>query len=628
MTTQTDLDVASHKVVHDERVKERNRVQRLFIRPEMGAAIGAVAIFVFFLIVAPPFRSPEALATVLYASSTIGIMACAVALLMIGGEFDLSSGVAVTTSSLAASMLAYNLHLNLWAGAGLALIVALAVGFFNGYLVMKTKIPSFLITLGTLLMLTGINLAVTKLISGQVATPSVNDMAGWASAQKVFSSSFTIAGVSIRITVLWWLLFTAVATYVLFKTRIGNWIFAVGGDQESARAVGVPVTAVKVGLFMFVGFCAWFAGMHLLFAFNTVQSGQGVGNEFIYIIAAVIGGCLLTGGYGTAIGAAIGAFIFGMVQQGIVYAGWNPDWFKFFMGVMLLFAVIANNASATTPRRGDPMTATVDHKVDEAPSGGKVPLVELKNVGKSYGNITALNGISLRVHAGEVTGILGDNGAGKSTLIKIISGLHQQSEGELLVDGQPTKFGSPKEALGKGIATVYQNLAVVPLMPVWRNFFLGQEIRKKSFPFSLDANAMRATTLSELHKMGIDLPDVDVAIGSLSGGQRQCVAIARAVFFGARVLILDEPTAALGVKQSGVVLKYITAAKDAGFGVVFITHNPHHAHMVGDHFVLLNRGKQKLDCTYDEIDLEHLTQEMAGGDELAALSHELRGKGA
>jgi simple sugar transport system permease protein len=193
-------------------------------------------------------------------------------------------------------------------------------------------------------MLTGINLTVTKAISGQVATPSVNDMEGWPSAQKVFSSSWSIFGVDVRITVFWWLLFTAVATYVLFKTRVGNWIFAVGGDQESARAVGVPVTKVKVGLFMFVGFCAWFAGMHLLFAFNTVQSGQGVGNEFIYIIGAVIGGCLLTGGYGTAIGAAIGAFIFGMAQQGIVYAGWNPDLFKFFMGVMLLFAVIANNA--------------------------------------------------------------------------------------------------------------------------------------------------------------------------------------------------------------------------------------------------------------------------------------------
>ena len=340
----TKVDLSERKVVHDDRVKERNRIQRLLIRPEMGALIGAVAIFIFFFIVAPPFRSPEALATVLYGSSTIGIMACAVALLMIGGEFDLSAGVAVTTGSLAASLLAYNLHLNLWIGAALALVLSLSIGFFNGYLVMRTKIPSFLITLGTLLMLTGANIAVTKLISGTVATPSVNDMAGWDSAKAVFASSVPIFGVSVRITVLWWLLFTIVATYVLFKTRVGNWIFAVGGDEESARAVGVPVTKVKIGLFMLVGFAAWFSGMHLLFSFNTVQSGQGLSNEFIYIIAAVIGGCLLTGGYGTAIGAAIGAFIFGMVQQGIVYAGWEPDWFKFFMGVMLLFAVIANNA--------------------------------------------------------------------------------------------------------------------------------------------------------------------------------------------------------------------------------------------------------------------------------------------
>jgi simple sugar transport system permease protein len=344
MSTQADLDLGSHKVVRDERVKEQNRLQRLLIRPEMGALVGAVAIFIFFAIVATPFRSPEALATVLYASSTIGIMACAVALLMIGGEFDLSAGVAVTTSALAASMLAYNLHLNLWIGAALALVVSLAIGFLNGYLVMKTKIPSFLITLSTFLMLTGINLAVTKLVTGQVASSNVSDMQGFDSAQKVFSSSFTIAGISVRITVLWWVLFTIVATYVLFKTRVGNWIFAVGGDQDSARAVGVPVTKVKIGLFMFVGFTAWFVGMHVLFAFNTIQSGQGVGNEFLYIIAAVIGGCLLTGGYGTAIGAAVGAFIFGMTNQGIVYAGWNPDWFKFFLGAMLLFAVIANNA--------------------------------------------------------------------------------------------------------------------------------------------------------------------------------------------------------------------------------------------------------------------------------------------
>ncbi|KXF52277.1 ABC transporter ATP-binding protein, partial [Rhodococcus sp. SC4] len=235
--------------------------------------------------------------------------------------------------------------------------------------------------------------------------------------------------------------------------------------------------------------------------------------------------------------------------------------------------------------------------VDTEPGGGdKIPLIELKHVGKQYGNIIALQDINLRVRAGEVTGVLGDNGAGKSTLIKIIAGLHQQSEGELLVDGEALTFGSPKEALSKGIATVYQDLAVVSLMPVWRNFFLGQELRKGPLK-TLDANGMRATTMSELSKMGIELPDVDAPIGSLSGGQRQCVAIARAIFFGARVLILDEPTAALGVKQSGMVLRYISAAKEQGFGVVFITHNPHHAYMVGDHFVLLNRGRQKLDCT-------------------------------
>ncbi len=344
MTTQADLDLSKHTVVTDERVRKQKPFQRLLVRPEIGALFGAIIIFVFFAIVAPPFRSPEALATVLYASSTIGIMAIGVSLLMIGGEFDLSTGVAVTFSSIAASMLAYNLHLNVWLGSLLALGLALGVGFLNGYLVMKTKIPSFLITLSTFLMLTGINLAVTKLVTGQVATQSISNMQGFESAKAVFASSFSVGGVSIRVTVLWWVVFTLISTFVLMKTRIGNWIFAVGGNQDSARAIGVPVTKVKIGLFMFVAFCAWFVGMHLLFAFNTVQSGQGVGNEFLYIIAAVIGGCLLTGGFGTTVGAMIGAFIFGMTNQGIVYAGWNPDWFKFFLGAMLLFAVIANNS--------------------------------------------------------------------------------------------------------------------------------------------------------------------------------------------------------------------------------------------------------------------------------------------
>jgi simple sugar transport system ATP-binding protein len=252
------------------------------------------------------------------------------------------------------------------------------------------------------------------------------------------------------------------------------------------------------------------------------------------------------------------------------------------------------------------------------------PVVELRGAGKAYGNVRALHGVDLTVHPGKVTCVLGDNGAGKSTLIKIISGLHQHTEGEFLVDGTPVRFTTPREALDAGIATVYQDLATVPLMPVWRNFFLGSEMTKGPWPIRrLDIEKMKQTADAELRNMGIVLDDLEQPIGTLSGGQRQCVAIARAVYFGARVLILDEPTAALGVKQSGVVLKYIAAARDRGLGVIFITHNPHHAYMVGDHFSVLRLGTMELSAARDQVTLEELTNHMAGGTELAALKHEL-----
>lgn len=251
-------------------------------------------------------------------------------------------------------------------------------------------------------------------------------------------------------------------------------------------------------------------------------------------------------------------------------------------------------------------------------------LVRLTDVSKYYGNIRALQDVSLEVSAGEITCVLGDNGAGKSTLIKIIAGLHRHDAGSFEIEGEETVLANPRAALDHGIATVYQDLAVVPLMPVWRNFFLGSEPTRGRGPFRrLDVDLMRATTRAELLRMGIDLRDVDQPIGTLSGGERQCVAIARAVHFGAKVLVLDEPTAALGVKQSGVVLKYVAAARDAGLGVVLITHNPHHAHLVGDRFVLLKRGAMAGSHTRDSITLDELTRQMAGGSELDELSHEL-----
>ncbi|BAU94285.1 sugar transport ATP-binding protein [Corynebacterium suranareeae] len=249
-------------------------------------------------------------------------------------------------------------------------------------------------------------------------------------------------------------------------------------------------------------------------------------------------------------------------------------------------------------------------------------LIQLHEITKKYGAFQALNGINLSVRAGEVTCVLGDNGAGKSTLIKILSGLHQATSGEVIVAGEEVNFGSPREALDAGIATVYQDLAVVGQMSVWRNFFLGQEITGRFGIMKQDE--MRRITDEQLREMGIELRDVDVPVASLSGGQRQVVAIARAIYFGARVLILDEPTAALGVKQSGMVLRFIAAARDRGIGVIFITHNPHHAYLVGDHFVLLNLGKQVMDKTRSEVELEELTLAMSGGGELDALSHELK----
>jgi simple sugar transport system ATP-binding protein len=252
------------------------------------------------------------------------------------------------------------------------------------------------------------------------------------------------------------------------------------------------------------------------------------------------------------------------------------------------------------------------------------PLLEVKGISKFFGSVIALKDVSMFVRSGEVTCLLGDNGAGKSTLIKTLSGVYRADEGEYLFEGEPMDFRSPRDALERGIATVYQDLAMIPLLSIWRNFFLGSEPTKGWGPFRrYDVDYATATTREELGKMGIDIRDPDQAVGTLSGGERQSVAIARAVHFGAKVLILDEPTASLGVKQAGVVLRYIVQAKQRGIGVIFISHNPHHAYPVGDHFVILRRGLVYGDFTRKELTLEGLVQMMAGGEELENLAHEL-----
>lgn len=254
-----------------------------------------------------------------------------------------------------------------------------------------------------------------------------------------------------------------------------------------------------------------------------------------------------------------------------------------------------------------------------------VPNVEVKNISKFFGSVIALKDVSMSVYAGEVMCLLGDNGAGKSTLIKTLAGVHQQSEGQYLVEGEEVIFSSPRDALARGIATVYQDLAMIPLMSIARNFFLGSEPTKGWGPFKrFDTGFAARVAKEEMSKMGIDIRDPSQPVGTLSGGERQSVAIARAVYFGAKTLILDEPTAALGVKQAGTVLRYIAQARARNLAVVFITHNPHHAYAVGDRFTILKRGQTFGTFTKEEMSREQMVRMMSGADELDAISHELK----
>jgi simple sugar transport system ATP-binding protein len=251
-----------------------------------------------------------------------------------------------------------------------------------------------------------------------------------------------------------------------------------------------------------------------------------------------------------------------------------------------------------------------------SPEGGiatAAPVLAGESLSRRFGSVVALDGVSLRVEEGAVTCVLGDNGAGKSTLIRILSGVHEPTEGQLLMDGDEVRFRSPREARDAGIATVHQNLGVIPLMSVWRNFVLGAEPTRGRGPLRrLDVGAAKETARDELARMGIRLRDPDQPVGVLSGGERQSLAIARALHQGARVLILDEPTAALGVRQAGLVLAHVARARERGAAVILITHNPTHALQVGDRFVVLTRGRLAAERTRGQTDEAELRELMSG----------------
>jgi simple sugar transport system permease protein len=331
--------------VSDERLARVSLLVRLLQRPELGALLGAVAVYVLFASVdttpGHKFSSIAGMQNWTDSASSYGIMAVAVAMLMIGGEFDLSAGVMTGTSGLLLGALITKYQQNVWVSIVVVFLFAALIGAMNGTLVVRTKLPSFIITLATFFVLRGMNVGVTLIFTNTVRFDVSDQAPGFASAQSIFGSTF-LAPYNFQDAVLWWIVITAIATWVLTETTFGNWIYAVGGDANAARAVGVPVSRTKIILFMYTAMSAALVGIMVALRYKGIQTGQGVGQEFFFIIAAVVGGCLLTGGYGSAIGASIGALIIGFAQIGIIFAGWDSNWYFTFLGVILFVAVGVN----------------------------------------------------------------------------------------------------------------------------------------------------------------------------------------------------------------------------------------------------------------------------------------------
>ncbi|MEN8374727.1 MAG: ATP-binding cassette domain-containing protein, partial [Gemmatimonadota bacterium] len=572
----------------------------------------------FALAAGPAFRSWAGLATVLNAAAPLGILAAAVALLMIAGEFDLSVGATIGASGMLMAGLIGEAGWDPTVAALAGLALAGAIGAFNGAVVVRTGLPSLIVTLAVMFAVRGATIGLARGLTGSTQLAASGSSATWEALRALLASE--VAG--LRVSIGWWVAITAALGWVLARSVLGNWILAAGGAPESARAAGVPVRGVKVTLFVTTSVAAWLIALIQLLRFGGSDALRGQGQEFHAIVAAVIGGALLTGGYGSVLGAAFGALIYGVARQGMVITGVDADWFQAALGALLLGAAWLNHRSRIAAARSaahageteaPPAPTQFAPAVPPSAAGATTPVLEAREVSRSYGAVDALREASLRLHAGRVTCLVGDNGAGKSTLIRTLTGVEAPDQGAVLLDGRKARLRSPAHARRAGIAVVHQHLALAPLMSVWRNFVLGAE--QGGAPLRpLDATACRSATRAGAAALGVSLDPVDRPLAALSGGQRQALAIARALAGSPRVLILDEPTAALGVTATDRVLDAIRAVRGAGVAVLLVTHDPAQALAVGDDIVVLARGGVVADESAERYSAARLRSLMRGID--------------
>jgi simple sugar transport system permease protein len=601
-------------------------LRRLLQRPELASLGGLVAAFAVFSSLRPDlFLTQDNGVNVASLAAQYGIVAVGVTILMIAGCFDLSVGTIVGLTGWAMYYFGNVLGLPPILTILCTLAFGTLLGAVNGVIQVRTGLPSFIITLATSLVYRGILTMNTSGFPVVVKFPA--------------SYARVIAGKHLfgyRMSLLWFLVVAVMATLFLLRTRMGNWAFAIGQNPTAARNLGVPVARTTVTLFALSGFTSGVAGVVVAVQYFSIDANRGVGWELIAIAMTVIGGTLLTGGYGSVLGTVLGAFMYAMVNAGLLLVGLQGYWVNIFLGIVVLVAVLINrvvidrfvmspNRSALEQpiiiaddagARGRDEPSYAAARADATrPARATKPVVALRDVTMSFQSVTALRNISIEARQGKVLALLGDNGAGKSTLIKVLSGVYQPTSGSVEVDGRPVTLRSAHDARAAGVSTVFQDLAVCDLMSIARNMVLGNEPLKRVGPLRIyDAKKADRVTTDALAALGVDLRRrLSDPAATLSGGQKQAVAIARAIVYGSRCLILDEPTAALAVRQTQQVLDQVRRARDAGQAVILITHNLQQAMSVADEVVVLARGRVMGQFLRADADLERVTELVAQG---------------
>lgn len=588
----------------------------------LGLALIAVGLVVLFSLLNPSFFRLENFVTIGVNSTSILIAVLGTSALLIAGYVDLSIGSMVALVGIIVAQVSVATQEPLLAiGTGLGL--GFCLGLLNGILVRKLSISPLIVTLAMLAIYGGMAFVVSS-----VAVYGFPEVLLELGRGKVFGVQYSVL-IAIGVFI--------VGAFILTRTVVGLRIYAIGGDRRAAELCGVPVGPLIVGLYAVNGLLIGLVAVLTAGRLGSITPTIGVRFELDVLTAAILGGVAFTGGAGRPLGIAIGVATIGILNAGLIFVGLQSWWQEITVGAMLLLALVADQVMVGVRARRAHAAAVLSTPVPgaatatpDAPAAGDTanghhpadgpPVFAIADAGKSYGALTALESASFSVGRGEVVCLLGDNGAGKSTLVKIISGAVAPETGTMVLDGEPVRFHGPHDARAHGVETVYQDLALCPNLSVVHNMMLGREQTRRwlgLIPVRDDRRAAEACR-TRLATLGVTLRDNNVLVRSLSGGQRQSVAIARALGEHVKLICLDEPTAALGVKQTAQVIRLIRSIAAAGTGVILVTHDLATVRGIADRIVVLNLGRVAYDGPVRHMDAEQLWALMAGGSPVAA----------